>query len=166
MNDLDDLLRSLDSLYDLLEKDTDFSDAPLSVGLCCGMSCMGRPQDMVALIKAGYGFALRPRMVIAAVGNNKGVIASKKIPLVQVAIDKNGCVMHKDGKCLLWPSALTPLMGKMHLLKEQKLGTKAMKILFYICVMEWLDPANASNVMFCLKSLESIEKDEGNNHTN
>lgn len=166
MDDLNELFQSLDWLFDLLEKDPDFSDDPLPDELCCGMACMGTPQDMVALIKAGYGFALRAKMAIATVGNSNCEIASTKIPLVQVGIDKDGCVMHKDGKCLLEPSALTPLMGKLHLLRGQKLGAKAIKIVFHICVMEWFDTTNASDVLYCLKSLESIEKGKNYNHTN
>lgn len=166
MDDLNDLLKALDNILDSLEKDSDYSDEPLPVSLCSEITCMGTPEDMSALIKAGYGSALRAMMVTAVVGNKKGVIATKKIPMVQVAIDKNGCVMHKEGKCLLWPSMLTPSMGKIHLLRGRGLSAKAIKFLLHSCVTEWFNPANVSDILFCLKSMERIEKDKENNHAN
>lgn len=166
MDDLNDLLKALDNILNSLEEESGLSDEPLPVSLCSEITCMGTPEDMSALIKAGYGFALRAMMVTAVAGNKKGVIASKKIPMVQLAIDKNGCVMHKEGKCLLWPSMLTPSMGKIHLLRGRRLSAKAINFLLHSCVMEWFNPDNASDILFCLKSLERIEKDKENNHAN
>lgn len=162
MDELHDMLRHLEKLFQALEKEADFSEAPIP-DFCSGITCMGTPAEMVGLIKAGYGCTLRPLRVTAVVGNRKGEIAAKEIPMVQVVNDENGCAMYKNGRCLLWESGLTPMMGKLHLLKGGRLGTKTKKFLFHIAVMEWLDPDNASDIRFCL---EEINKNSGGNHTN
>lgn len=165
MDEFHKILKHLEKLIKAMERESDFSDTPIP-DFCSGMSCMGTPAEIASLIKAGYGCTLLPMRVTVVTGNGKGDIASKEIPIMQVANDRNGCVMHKNGKCLLWELGLTPMMGKQHLLKDGKLGTKTKKGLFHSTVLEWLDPNNASDIRFCLKSMEENYKNLDSNPTN
>lgn len=166
MDEIDELMACLKNLFDSLENESDYSGQPLPMELCKEMNCLGTPEEIAGLINAGYGRVLHPVRVMAVAANKGDIIASKRIPMVQLMSDKNGCVMHKDGKCLLWQSGLTPMMGRMHLLFRGDMRTKALKFLFHLTVMEWLNPANESDILFCLKSLDRIDEKIDGNHTN
>lgn len=165
MDEFHKMLKHLEKLFKALERESDFSEAPIP-DFCSGICCMGTPAEIASLIKAGYGCTLHPVRVTVVAGNGKGEIASKEILMVQMASDRNGCALHKNGKCLLGESGLTPVMGKLHLVKGQMLGTKTKKFLFHITVLEWLDRDNDPDIRFCLKSLEEINKKLDSNPTN
>lgn len=165
MDEFHKMLKHLEKLFKALERESEFSETPIP-DFCSGMSCMGTPAEIASLIKAGYGCTLRPMRVTVVAGNGKGDIVSKEIPMVQVANDRNGCALHKNGKCLLWESGLTPMMGRLHLENGEMLGTKTKKFLFHITVLEWLDPNNGPDIRFCLESLEEINRKLDSNPTN
>lgn len=165
MDEIEVLLKRLKDLFEALDNELDFSDEPLPVGLCREMPCLGSPEEIAELINTGYGYILHRAAITAIVGNGEKLVGVKKIPVVQLRRDKDGCAMYKDGKCLLMQSGRTPVMGKLHLLTGG-LGARTMKFLIHTAVMEWLNPNNAPQVRFCMKSLEMIEKNLDSNHTN
>lgn len=156
--------RNILTLCKRLEQESDYSNDPLPVSFCTGIPCIGTPELIADLIKAGYGNVLRLVTVHAIACTRSGAISSSKdIQMVQLVHDKNGCAMYKDGECLLWKSGLTPLMGKLHLIMGNKLQPKLLKLLLYVTITQWVDSSNASTVDFCLKKLK---KNVQENNTN
>lgn len=164
MFDIKELLEQFELLCRKLEQDSNYSDEPLPVELCTDLPCLATPEEVADLIKAGYRSVLRTVLVKAVVGNTKqGIISTEDIPMVQLARDGSGCAMCEDGECLLWSTGLTPLMGKLHLIRGKKLTPKMLKLLIYVTISQWSAPCNTSLVEYCLKNMG---KGASGNHTN
>lgn len=164
MLDVKELLKQFESLCRKLEQDSSYSDEPLPVELCSDLPCIGTPEEMSDLIKSGYQNVLRTVLVKAVVAKpEQGIIATKDIPMVQIASDNKGCAMCKDGECLLWNSGLTPLMGKLHLIRGKKMTPKMLKMLIHVTISQWSESDNASAIHFCINNMK---RSAFSNHTN
>lgn len=162
MTNAKELLEQIERLCSTLEQESNYSDEPLPIKICTDMPCIASPEEVSNLIKAGYRSALRTVLVKAIFGNrSEGIISTEDIPMVQIASDRKGCAMCKDGECLLWNSGLTPLMGKVHLMK--RMTSKLMKLIISVTISQWAATCNASTVNFCL---QEMDKNASGNHTN
>lgn len=157
-----ELIEQIERLCRTLEEESNYTDEPMPIKICTDMPCIASPEEVSELIKAGYRSVLRTVMVKAIVGSrSEGIISSENIPMVQIASDNKGCAMCKDGECLLWNSGLTPLMGKVHLMK--RMTSKLMKLIIHVTISQWAANSNASIVNFCLRNMD---KDASENHIN
>lgn len=166
MDEFKDALKILAEIAEGLEEEGDIQFGSNIPELCTEMMCFGVPNDISRLINAGYGHVLRLARVTMIIGSKKGALTSEEIPMVQLQHDKDGCVMYKNGKCLLAESGLTPMMGKIHLLTGGAGASVINKLLFHQIIGEWGDRDNEAIVRFCLKSLDRINKSISRNHTN
>lgn len=160
-----ELLRKIKEL--LKEKIGDGNTFSVSTGpeLCKGMACLGTPGEIAKLINAGYGHALTGVMVEWAAISESGRTATDHLPMVQLSHDQNGCVMHKDGKCLLMDHGLTPTMGALNVITGGDMETLLKETMIPVLVMEWTDSDNKTAIKFCLRSLERM-KEISRNHMN
>ncbi len=131
--------------------------------LCEDIMCIGTPGEISKLINAGYISVLKllPAMVVAIDGETGRPIDGKRLWMLQLAIDGNGCVMHKDGKCLLQDLGLTPEMGKRHLSGD----ADGHKERYEQVISAWDDVQNGETIVYCLESLLK-HNDENHNHLN
>lgn len=158
MDEIDDLLQKLKESLKEFIGERNISSAALGPEFCTGMSCFGTPDEMVKLINAGYGNALRG-VLVEGMGISSGGRVSKEIfPMVQLAHDQNGCVMHRNGQCLLMESGLTPAMGAIHRLTGGVMVDLLKEAMLPGLVMEWVDQDNRDAIRFCLRSLEKLNQ--------
>jgi hypothetical protein len=124
---------------------------------------MGTPDEIAKLINAGYIGVLKilSGAMIAVDGDSGKPIGVKKIWMLQIDINDNGCVMRRNGKCLLQESGLTPEMGKRHLRGD---GDSS-KEMYPRVIGAWNDRAHGKTIIYCLESFMKLN-DEKNNHTN
>ena len=161
MADSDDLLKKLRGL---IRRGKVKADVP-EPELCREVMCLGTPGDIVRLINAGYIHLLRVVTVKMVALHKEGAAMHKDIHMVQLDAGEGGCVMYKQGRCLLREYDLTPVMGRLHHLLDG-LGWDAVeKTAFQNMVLEWDDEKNAPAVRFCLQSVLRLSG-TGNNHTN
>lgn len=165
MDDLEELLRNLKESLKEFVGEQNIKGASLGPELCERMACFGTPSEIAKLINAGYGNALRGVMVEGIGISQGGRVSSQKFPMVQLSHDQNGCAMHKNGKCLLMESGLTPAMGMVHLLTNGVMDDLIKEAMIPGMVMEWVDSDNRDAVRFCLRNLEKINE-LSRNHTN
>lgn len=78
----------------------------------CTTPCLGTPQDMYNLIKAGYGPRLAPTKWL--VGMMIGTI-NRPVELIAPLFDekKKSCTFFTDGRCELHSKGLKPTEGKL-----------------------------------------------------
>lgn len=118
-------------------------------GQCAKAPCLGTPQDILALIEAGYGDKIHN--TVWASGMMMGLI---NFPIYMFQIEHRGlsenlnapCIFFKDGKCALHTTGLKPTEGKLshHTLQEENYSPK--KNLTWNVAKEWLNPKNESVV--------------------
>jgi hypothetical protein len=122
------------------------------------MMCMATPHEIARLIHAGYAHLLRilsAMKVSVDIGTRH--IARKRVWMVQIAADENGCALHRDGTCLLCGAGLTPKMGTLHLQGDED-GVKKR----YPEVIEaWELEENMAAIAFCLLSV--LNRDDEKN---
>lgn len=107
----------------------------------CMTPCLGTPQDIWRLIRAGY--VDRLRITFWCVGIIMGKI-SFPILMVQAHQTRQGCVFWKDGLCELHHTGLKPTEGCLshHIITEENLCFE--KSLSWNVAREWINPANIS----------------------
>jgi hypothetical protein len=105
----------------------------------CRTPCLGTPEDILRLIKAGY-------MDKVAITDWAFGMAIGEIPfpirMVQPIKMGKGCVFFKDGLCELHTLGLKPTEGKLshHTLQEENLNFR--KSLTWNVAKEWIDTRN------------------------
>jgi hypothetical protein len=131
--------------------------------LCEQIMCLGTPDEIAKLIDAGYIGVLRlvPATMIAVNAATGRPIGGKRLWMLQLAIDDNGCVMHKDGECLLSGLGLTPEIGKRHLAGD----TGGCEDMYERVMRAWDDPSNGQTIIHCLESLLK-HSEKSSNHLN
>lgn len=76
----------------------------------CRVPCLGTPDDILRLIRAGHAGKLR--LTLWCVGLALGELPAP-IPMVQPGQTDAGCVFFRDGLCELHHSGLKPTEGKL-----------------------------------------------------
>lgn len=116
----------------------------------CRTPCLGTPDDILRLIRAGY----RDRLAQTAwcVGMALGRIKFP-VPMVQAIQTQSGCVFFKDGLCELHESGLKPTEGKLshHSIKQE--NYKFSKMLSWNVAKEWLDENNWETIRIIYREL-------------
>lgn len=115
---------------------------------CRRTPCLGTPQDIWALIEAGY----RDKLVLTvwSVGLFFGRIPFP-IPMVQALQTPQGCVFFKDELCLLHDLGLKPTEGRLsyHTLTEENF--RFSKSLSWNVASTWLDTRNTELIIRIFK---------------
>lgn len=110
---------------------------------CRRAPCLGTPQDIWALIEAGYEDKLE------VTGWSVGMILGRlpfPIPMVQAILTENGCVFFENGLCILHELGLKPTEGKLshHTITEENF--KFSKNLSWNVAREWIDTRNVATI--------------------
>lgn len=103
----------------------------------CHTPCLGTPEDIERLIKAGYGDRLA--LTEWAAGVLMG-LCDEPIQMIQARLEENGwCTFYHDGKCELHDKGLKPTEGRLshHSLKRDNYNPK--KSLSWLIAKEWLN---------------------------
>lgn len=103
----------------------------------CKSPCLGTPEDILKLIKAGYGDRLAPTEWWAGVIMG---VCKEPIYMIQPIREKNGyCTFFHDGKCELHDLGLKPTEGKLshHSIRVDNFVPK--KSLAWLVAKEWLN---------------------------
>lgn len=111
---------------------------------CRRSPCLGTPQDIWALIKAGYRDKLS--FTLWEVGYVLGKI-DFGIPMVQPKQTAHGCIFFKDGLCELHDLGLKPTEGK---LSYHTLGIDNLEFsmtLSWNVAKEWMNKENAKVIV-------------------
>lgn len=118
---------------------------------CKRAPCLGTPQDILALIKAGYREQLvftvwMPAMVLGRL--------PFPIPMVQPRKTYGGCIFFEDGLCILHEAGLKPTEGRLsyHVLSEENFFFS--KSLPWNVAREWINPENIDVIVRVLQSLD------------
>ncbi len=107
----------------------------------CRTPCLGTPEDILRLIKAGYGDKLKPTLWYVGV-----VLGRLKypIPMIQaVQTDEGWCIFRNDdGLCSLHDLGLKPTEGKLshHSITPENFSFS--KSLSYNVAKEWMGKEN------------------------
>ena len=117
---------------------------------CKRAPCLGTPQDIWALIEAGY----KDKLAVTAWG--VGMILGKlpfPVPMVQVMQTPEGCVFFQDRLCGLHDRGLKPTEGRLshHTLTEESFDFS--RSLAWNVAREWL---NEKNVPLILRIFEKF----------
>lgn len=123
--------------------------------MCTKQVCLGTPQDILKLIKAGYKDKLKPTLWMTAQFLGK---LSTPVPMVQAIQDENGCVFFKNGLCELHGKNMKPLEGR---LAHHSIGPDS--FFFDVSVSwnvakEWLDISNLSVVLDVFAEMDIINE--------
>lgn len=118
---------------------------------CRRAPCLGTPQDIWALMKAGYKDKLS--FTLWEVGYVLGEL-DFGIPMVQPTQTPQGCVFFKDGLCELHDLGLKPTEGK---LSYHTLGLDNLifsKTLSWNIAKEWMNKENARIIVDVIMHLK------------
>lgn len=111
---------------------------------CKRAPCLGTPQDIWALIEAGY----EDKLAVTAwcVGMAVGKLPFP-IPMVQVIHTSDGCVFFQNGLCELHDRGLKPTEGRLshHTLTEESFDFS--KSLAWNVAREWLNMKNVPLIL-------------------
>lgn len=111
---------------------------------CKRAPCLGTPQDIWALIEAGY----EDKLAVTAwcVGMAVGKLPFP-IPMVQVIHTSDGCIFFQDGLCELHDRGLKPTEGRLshHTLTEESFDFS--KSLAWNVAREWLNEKNVPLIL-------------------
>lgn len=102
----------------------------------CHTPCLGTPEDIERLIKAGYGDRLALTEWVAGVLMG---VCKEPIKMIQARLEDNGwCTFYHDGLCELHDKGLKPTEGRLshHSLKIDNYNPK--KSLSWLIAKEWL----------------------------
>lgn len=118
----------------------------------CKTPCLGTPDDILRLIKAGY--ADKVAITDWAFGMAIGEIPFP-IRMVQPVKTSKGCVFFKDGLCELHTLGLKPTEGKLshHTLQEENMNFR--KSLTWNVAKEWIDTKNIPVIIEIILRLEN-----------
>lgn len=109
----------------------------------CKTPCLGTPDDILRLIRAGYKDKLAG--TAWCVGMALGRI-NFPVPMVQAIQTASGCVFYKNGLCELHDAGLKPTEGKLshHSIRQE--NYKFNKSLSWNVAKEWLDEKNRETI--------------------
>lgn len=161
MNPLEGFLRLLRELASAMEKNGDTVDATRAE-LCREQMCLGTPHDIARLYQHGYGNMMRPGVVVL---RNMAESRTVKLRMVQLMASHDGCVMYKDGRCLLQEAGLTPTQGRLYLLTGGHTDPQLQARTIMQIIATWSAPENRETVEYCLHALESNQDELNHNHT-
>lgn len=105
----------------------------------CRTPCLGTPEDILRLIRAGYKDKLyRTKWCVGLLWGR----IDYAVPMVQALQTPSGCIFFKDGLCELHELGLKPTEGKLshHSIKAE--NYKFSKSLSCNVAKEWLDARN------------------------
>ena len=122
---------------------------------CKRAPCLGTPQDIWALIEAGY----KDKLAVTAWG--VGMILGKlpfPVPMVQVTQTPDGCVFFQGGLCELHGRGLKPTEGRLshHTLTEESFDFS--KSLAWNVAREWLNEKNVPLILRIFERFNIIGK--------
>jgi hypothetical protein len=108
----------------------------------CTTPCLGTPNDIIKLIKAGYGDKLIGTQW--AVGLICGVV-NDTVDMIQPIQNENGCIFRtKEGLCELHDKGLKPTEGKLaH--HTDKMPNSFKDTLNFKVAMTWVDENGVNN---------------------
>lgn len=161
MDPLKGILRLLRELASVAGKEVETVDATRSE-LCREQMCLGTPHDIARLYQHGYGNMMRPGVVVMRDEDKKRTV---KLQMVQLLATKDGCVMYKDGQCLLRDAGLVPTQGRLHLLTGGRTDPQLQARTILQVIASWSAPENREAVEYCLHALESNRNESDHNHT-
>lgn len=107
-------MKTREELFEQIKNFCNVEDCSCSCEKCKDMCrrcpCLGTPQDILAIAKAGYQDKLRPTVW--------GVLSNlyhKNYDIYMIQLDQNsdGCCMFEDGKCKLHDLGLKPTEGRL-----------------------------------------------------
>lgn len=108
--------------------------------MCQRTPCLGTPQDILALIDAGYVDKL------SYVGWAAGMLLDHipaPIPMIQIDVNKDGsCVFYHNGKCELHDNGLKPTEGKLSHHDISIIELKKEYNISYQVAIEWIKDEN------------------------
>ena len=117
----------------------------------CKVPCLGTPDDIQKLIRAGYVDKLRMTLWCVGVALGK---SEQLIPMVQIEQTDSGCVFFKNGLCELHDLGLKPTEGKLSH-HELKLDNFVFELsLHWNVAKEWLEPENLIQVVKVFAMME------------
>lgn len=109
--------------------------------LQCRTHCLGTPDDIRQLLKAGYKERLEP--TLWCVGMVLGKIPYP-VRMVQARMERNGCcTFFRDGLCELHDLGLKPTEGRLSHHTLTKENTMFSRSLSWNVAKEWLDEGNS-----------------------
>ncbi|MCE8595707.1 hypothetical protein [Bacteroides fragilis] len=117
---------------------------------CRRTPCIGTPQDIQALIKAGYKDKLS--FTLWSVGFILGKI-DFGIPMIQPKQTPSGCVFFKDGLCELHDLGLKPTEGK---LSHHTIGMDNLDFSMFLgwnVAKEWMNRENSAVIVDIMRHL-------------
>lgn len=135
--------------FERVSRITELSPCQCSCKECreiCKRMCLGTPDDILHLMAAGYKSLLMPGCAVV-IHNHE----PRRIEMVQLRADEEGCVMFRQGRCLLHGTGLKPTGG---LLYHHSLVHNDMVdgLLILTIAMEWLRVDNEEKVARCLEA--------------
>lgn len=120
---------------------------------CRRTPCLGTPQDILALIEAGY----RDRLGLTAwmVGMAAGAIPFP-VPMVQAVRTPDGCAFFEEGLCILHDLGLKPTEGRLSFHTVTLENFVFARSLAWNVARTWLEPKNAADIIRVFRSFGVI----------
>ena len=113
----------------------------------CKTPCLGTPEDILKLVKAGYGDRLAPTEWWPGVIMG---VCKEPVYMIQAIQEENGyCTFFHDGKCELHNLGLKPTESKLshHSVRVDNFVPK--KSLSWLVAKEWLDEKSTEISEIC-----------------
>ena len=121
--------------------------------MCIHTSCLGTPKDIEAIIDAGFGQYIKHS--IWGVGFMMGFYAGF-IDMYQLESTDKGCVLYKNGKCMLHRNGLKPIEGKLATHDGMVMNMfNYQKALPWNVAKTWLDESNKEIIERIKQKLDS-----------
>lgn len=119
----------------------------------CKTPCLGTPDDILKLIKAGYGNKL------SITDWGFGMIVGEilyPIRMIQAIKTTKGCIFFKDGLCELHDKGLKPTEGRLshHEVAEDNINFK--KSVTWNVAKEWEDTRNIPKILRIVSLMQDI----------
>lgn len=117
----------------------------------CHTPCLGTPEDILRLLKAGYKERLAPTGWAVGLlhGKTPGIV-----PMVQARQEAGRCTFFRDGLCGLHSTGLKPTEGRLSYHTITKENLKFSKSLSWNVPREWLDERNAGTIREICRLME------------
>lgn len=121
----------------------------------CRVPCLGTPDDILKLIKAGYIDKLKITLWCVGVALGEFPVP---IPMVQIEQTDTGCVFFKNGLCELHDLGLKPTEGRLSH-HEFRLDNFIFKLsLGWNVAKEWIDDDNFAKVIKAIALVELYQR--------
>ena len=126
--------------------------------MCQRTPCLGTPQDILALIDAGYADKVCYTLWVAGIALGH---ISYPIPMIQIRSINNDkkdgcCIFFQDGKCELHDKGLKPTEGR---LSQHEVSSKELQKeynLSYQTAKEWMNEENMEVIQEIVDKLKVI----------